>query len=226
MPKVQIPKKLRPVFEGKARYRGAFGGRGSAKSQSFATMILIYGMVKPLTILCAREIQNSIKDSVLKELKALVSHYGWHDRYELGVNYIKGYNGTEFIFRGLSDQTADSIKSYSQIDICWIEEADKVSERSWNFLLPTIRKPGSEIWLTWNPEREGSATDVRFKMNTPPKSKIVEMNWRDNPWFPKELEELRLYDMQTNKKKYDHIWEGGYDRDSDKMPFHNHRQCV
>ena len=161
MPSIQIPKKLKPIFKGKARYRGAYGGRGSGKSMSFASMLLVLSIQKPLRILCAREFQVSIRDSVLKELKNAIDHFGLHQYFEVGTHYLRGTNGSEFLFKGLRNNI-DGIKSLSQIDICWVEEADRVSERSWQFLLPTIRKENSEVWLSWNPEIEGSATDKRF----------------------------------------------------------------
>lgn len=221
MPSIQIPKKLKPVFKGKARYRGAYGGRGSGKSMSFASMLLVLSIQKPLRILCAREFQVSIRDSVLKELKNAIDHFGLNQYFDVGTHYLRGTNGSEFLFKGLRNNI-DGIKSLSQIDICWVEEADRVSERSWQFLLPTIRKENSEVWLSWNPEIEGSATDKRFLQNQPPKSKIVEINFSDNPWFPSVLNDERLYDLERNPEIYKHIWEGDYNRNSNALVFNGY----
>ena len=148
---VRISSKLGRIFEGEARYRGAFGGRGSGKSRGFAIMAIIRSINTKLRILCVREYQSSIKDSVLKELKEAIDQMGVHHLFDYGENYLRGKNGSEFIFKGLINNVSN-IKSISGVDICWAEEADRVSEKSWQFLIPTIRKPGSEIWITWNPE--------------------------------------------------------------------------
>jgi phage terminase large subunit len=206
--KVELPKKLIPVFAKKYRYRGAYGGRGSGKSYNFAKMLAIRGYQQPLKILCARELQNSIKDSVHHEIVSAIESEPWlKDAYEWGESYIRGKNGTSFIFKGLR-HNAREIKSTAGVDICWVEEAEVVSEKSWSTLIPTIRSPGSEIWLTWNPEDSESATNKRFVLNPPDDCKIVEMNFCDNPWFPEELEAERLHDLKYRPDTYGHIWEG------------------
>lgn len=211
---IKLPKKLLPVFapaRGHLRYRGAYGGRGSGKSFNFAKMAAIFGCVEKLRILCTREFQVSIKESFHAELKNAIASEPWlAAAYDVGIDYIRGHNGTEFIFRGLRHNMG-SIKSMAQIDICIVEEAEDVPEASWIDLEPTIRAPGSEIWVVWNPRTNGSPVDKRFIKATPPRSRIVEMNYWDNPFFPQELEELRLQQLRTfDDSTYAHIWEGKY----------------
>lgn len=211
---VKLPPKLVPVFaavRGALRFRGAKGGRGSAKSFTFAKMAAIWGLVEPLRILCTREYMNSIKESFHAEIKNAIASEPWlASAYDVGVDFVRGFNGTEFIFKGLRNNIS-SIKSMAQIDLCIVEEAEDVSEAAWRDLLPTIRAPKSEFWLIWNPKKDGSPTDTRFVKNIPPRSMIVEMNYQDNPWFPMELEELRQQQKETlDDATYSHIWEGKY----------------
>ena len=221
--RIELPPKLIPVFtppRGDLRYRGAYGGRGSAKSRSFASMGSVFGMSEKIRILCVREYQNSIKESFHAELKTAIYSKPWlTDAYDIGVDYLKGKNGTEFIFKGL--QKMSSIKSMADIDICIVEEAEDVSENSWRELIPTIRKPGSEIWIIWNSKLDGSPTDIRFRKNTPPRSMIVEMNWRDNPVFHlTALHEERLNDLEImDRATYLHVWEGDYLKNSEAQIF-------
>lgn len=206
--RVELPPKLIPVFGAKYRYRGAFGGRGSGKSFNFAKMLAIRGYQSKIKILCARELQNSIKDSVHSEIVSAIESEPWlSSNYEWGESYIRGKNGTAFIFKGLRHNSKE-VKSTADIDICWVEEAEAVSESSWAILVPTIRKTGSEIWMTWNPEDSDAATQRRFINNPPPNSCIVEMNWHDNPWFPPELEAERTHDLKHRPDTYGHIWGG------------------
>lgn len=206
--RIELPPKLVPVFSKPARYRGAYGGRGSGKSFSFAKMLAVRGYAEPLRILCGREIQNSIKDSSQHEvIKAIESEPFLAAHYTYGESFIRGANGTEFLFKGLR-HNYQQIKSTSGVNICWVEEAEHVSEPSWEVLVPTIREPGSEIWLTWNPESADSATHRRFIARPPKNARIVKLNWRDNPWFPEELEAERLTDLDRDPERYQHIWEG------------------
>ena len=221
--RVELPPKLIDVFKhprGALRYRGAFGGRGSAKSFSFAKMAAIWGAIEPLRILCVREYQNSIKESFYAELKNAIESEPWLNAcYSIGVDFIKSRSGSEFLFKGLRHNVS-SVKSTANIDLCIVEEAEAVSETSWQVLLPTIRAPKSEVWVIWNPEKEGSATDKRFRQTTPERSAIVEMNYRDNPWFPDVLEELRKADLKNlNHATYMHVWEGYYHKQSDAQIF-------
>lgn len=222
---IELPPKLVDVFSeprGQLRYRGAYGGRGSGKSFGFALMAAIWGYVEPLRILCTRELQNSIKESFHAEIKNAIASYPWlEDAYDVGVDYIRGKNGTEFIFRGLRHNTS-SIKSLAQIDLCIVEEAEDVPSISWEVLEPTIRAPRSEIWVVWNRRRRNSPTDERFINNIPPRSKIVELNYSDNPFFPRELEEQRMHAQAVlDDALYRHIWEGHYYEKSDAQVFND-----
>ncbi len=203
-----MPPKLRPIFKGESRYRCAYGGRGSGKSHTFALMLAVRGLYQPLRILCAREIQDSIKESVLKDIVRAIESISWlRSHYEIGESYIRGKNGTEFIFKGLW-RNFTAIKSMSGINICWVEEAEYVSQESWDILRPTIREKGSEIWATWNPEDEQSSTRSQFVLHPPQRIRITEINWRDNPFFSDELEEERVHCQEVMPERYDHIWEG------------------
>ncbi len=203
---IQFPEKLSTLFT-PSRYKELHGGRGGAKSWGVARALLLQGVETPLRILCAREFQNSIKDSVLKLLGDQVEALGLSNFYEVQTQAVKGANGTEFAFEGLR-QNITRIKSYEAVDRVWIEEAQTVSKTSWDILIPTIRKKGSEIWLTWNPEFEDDETYKRL-IQYPPKSCIhIEMNWRDNPWFPEVLEQEKEELKNRDPDSYDHVWEG------------------
>lgn len=212
---IQLPPKLVPVFtvpRGEVQYRGAYGGRGSAKSYSFAEMASVFGYAEPIRVLCARDLQVSIKESFHAELKAAISSIPWLDaHYDVGVDYLRGKNGTEFIFRGLRHNTS-GIKSLAKIDLTIVEEAEDVSESSWLDLEATVfRQPKSELWAIWNPRLDGSPVDKRFRKNPPPNSIIVEMNHGDNPFFPPGLESLRKREQERlDPATYAHVWEGAY----------------
>lgn len=207
---VEIPEAFDFLFDpplGAVRTRGAHGGRGSAKSWSFGAGTLIHGAQQPMRILCAREIQSSIKDSVHKLLSDTIDRIGLRGFYEVQERGIYGANGTEFLFKGLRFNV-NEIKSLEGIDLCWVEEAQAVSKASWEILIPTIRKPGSEIWVTFNPDLESDETYQRFVAHPPPRSIIRKIGYEDNPWLPDvlrdEAEALRASDLEA----YDHIWGG------------------
>ncbi len=204
----QFPDKLRPLFE-PWRYKVAHGGRGGAKSWGFARALLILGAKTKLRILCTREVQKSIKDSVHKLLSDQIQALGLGKFYEVQANVIKGANGTEFLFAGLSDLTAESIKSFEGVDRVWCEEAQAISKRSWDILIPTIRKDGSEIWISLNPELDTDETYVRFIQSPPPDAVVIQINYPDNPWFPEVLEKERQHAKATmTDADYQNIWEG------------------
>lgn len=205
---IEFPDKLAFLFE-PHRYKVAYGGRGSGKSWGYGRGLLLQGAQKPMRILCAREIQKSIADSVHKLLSDQIAALGLSAFYDVQQAYIKGANGTEFSFAGLQQHTVDSIKSYEGVDIVWVEEAHAVVKKSWDVLLPTIRKPGSEIWATYNPQLESDETHQRFVIQPPPDCVSVLMNYNDNPWFPAVLEQERQHAQATMKpEQYAHIWEG------------------
>lgn len=202
-----FPKKLQFLFQ-PYRYKIARGGRGSAKSWSFARALLLQGANKPLRILCAREVQLSIKQSVHQLLKDQIQLLGLESIYNVLDAEIRGKNGTTITFSGLSTLTVDTIKSFEGIDIVWIEEGQVISKRSWDILIPTIRKDGSEIWVSYNPDLDTDETHRRFTTNQPDDCYNVLINWRDNPWFNDVLEKERLSCKRGNPDDYDNIWEG------------------
>jgi phage terminase large subunit len=204
---VRFPPKLKPLFE-PYRFKIAYGGRGGAKSWGFARALLLEGAQRPLRILCTREVQKSIKDSVHKLLCDQIQELGLGKFYTPTRENILGLNGTEFIFAGLSDQTRESIKSYEGVDRCWVEEAQAVRKRSWDILTPTIRKSGSQVWASFNPDLDTDETWRRFVLNPPPDSWVCKINWRDNEWFTKELEAERSHAEKTDPENYPNIWEG------------------
>ena len=216
---IKLPPRLVPLFSparGALRFRAAHGGRGSGKSFTFAKMAAVWGYAEPLRILCTRELQISIRESFYAELKNAIDSTPWlAAHYDVGESFIRGKNGTEFIFRGLRHNIG-AIKSMAQIDLCIVEEAEDVPMASWRDLLPTIRAPKSEIWAVWNPRREGSPVDELLRKNPPPRSHVVEINYLDNPWLPSELEEQRKHAQATmDPASYAWIWEGAYLTNSD-----------
>ena len=213
---VQIPPKLIPVFLGEARYRGAYGGRGSAKTRTFAKMTAVRALMFAEAghsglILCTREFMNSLDESSMAEVKAAITSEPWlAERFDIGEKYIRTMDRrVEYAFSGMR-HNVDSLKSKARILLNWNDEAEPVSETAWQKLIPTVREDDSEIWVTWNPELEESATHKRFRQNPPDGSKIVELNWRDNPWFPAVLKAERLEDKAKRPHNYEHIWEGAF----------------
>ena len=219
---VELPRKLIPVFEGTARIRGAYGGRGSGKTRSFALMTAVFGYRWGMsglrgTILCGREFMNSLNESSMAEVKNAILSVDWlADYYEIGEKFIRSKDGNiTYTFAGLR-RSLDSIKSQSRILIAWVDEAESVSGRAWDLLMPTIREEkksigfNSEIWVTWNPESKYSATHERFRATQPRDSKIVALNWQDNDWFPDVLNEQRLEDQDKRPDQYEWIWGGGF----------------
>jgi len=182
----EFPERLDFLFE-PSRYKVCYGGRGSGKSWGFARALLLMAAARPVRVLCAREIQKSIKQSVHTLLSDQIRSLGLEHAYTILETEIRGANGSLFTFSGLATHTVDSIKSIEGVDVCWVEEAQTVSKRSWEILIPTIRKPKSEIWVTFNPALVSDDTYQRFVVHPPPDCKLVKMNWSDNPFFPDEL---------------------------------------
>jgi phage terminase large subunit len=166
-------------------------------------------------ILCARQFMNSLDDSSLEECKRAIEEEPFLAAYyDIGEKYIKSRDGrVSFAFAGL-DRNIASVKSKGRIILCWVDEAEPVTDLAWTTLIPTLREEGdgwnAELWVTWNPARKGSATDKRFRNSTDPRYKIVELNWRDNPKFPAKLERDRQRDLNERPEQYAHIWEGDY----------------
>ena len=218
--RVEIPNKLIPVFTGRADVRGAHGGRGSGKTRSFAAMIAVQGYKFGMEgqkgiLLCARQFMNSLDDSSLEECKrAIEDHPFLADYYEIGDKYIRSRDGNiQFAFAGL-DRNIASIKSKGRILICWVDEAEPVTDEAWTTLIPTLREEGSdwnaELWVTWNPKRKKASVESRFRYSTDPLVKLVQLNWRDNPKFPAKLERERQRDLNERPDLYPHIWEGDF----------------
>ncbi len=202
----KFPNKLDFLFE-PHRYKVAYGGRGSGKSWSFARALLIKAANEPTRVLCAREIQKSIKQSVHTLLNDQIQSLGLGAFYEVLEAEIRGLNGSTFSFTGLATNTVESIKSFEGCDIVWVEEAQTVSKKSWDILIPTIRKPNSEIWVSFNPNIDTDDTYQRFVVEPPENAKVVKVNYQDNPWFPEVLEIERQHSQKTNPD-YANIWEG------------------
>ena len=202
----QFPDKLDFLFQ-PHRYKVAYGGRGSGKSWGFARALLLQASNKPLRILCAREIQRSIRQSVHQLLTDQIQSLGLGPFYEVLESEIRGINGSLFSFTGLANNTVESIKSFEGVQIVWCEEAQTISKKSWDILIPTIRKPDSEIWVSFNPNIDTDNTYQRFVVEPPENAKVVKINWQDNPWFPQVLEDERQHSLKTNPN-YANIWEG------------------
>lgn len=202
-----FPAKLRPLFK-PSRYKVLYGGRGSGKSWGVARALLIQGAAKPLRVLCARETQKSIAESVHKLLSDQIVSLGLEEFYQVQETTILGQNGTDFTFAGLRQHGVANIKSYEGVDVVWVEEGQSVTKKSWDVLIPTIRKPGSEIWITFNPELETDETYSRFVKDPPEGSVVIPVNWSDNPWFPPELDLERRQLKRRDPVEYETVWEG------------------
>ena len=204
---VEIPKAQRFWFE-PSRIKIAYGGRGSGKSWGAATALLIVGTQEKTRIICAREVQKSIKESVHRLLSDRIKDLNLSHFYEVLETEIRGKNGTTFSFSGLSQHTVDSIKSFEGCDICFVEEGQTVSKKSWDVLTPTIRKDNSEIWICMNPELDSDETYKRFVVNKPPHCTAVEINWQDNPFFNEVMEQERQHCLISAPDDYETIWNG------------------
>lgn len=207
-----------------ARYKGLYGGRGSGKSHVFAGLcVLRCAEREGFRIVCIREVQRSIADSVKQLIEDKIADYGLGDFFTSTETEITGLNGSRIIFRGMQNHTAASIKSLEGFDVAWIEEAQTISQKSLDLLTPTIREEGSEIWASWNPDDEKDPIDVLLRQE-PPEGAIVKLvNWSDNPWFPEVLREDMERDRKRDPDKYAHVWEGEYRGLSEARVFRNWR---
>lgn len=218
--KVALPPKLLDVFSGKAFVRGSYGGRGSGKTRSFAKMSAVRALMwaeagKSGIILCGRQYMNSLDESSLEEIKTAINEEPFlRESFIITERTIKTdsekFDGlVEYKFSGL-DRNIQSVKSKARILLCWVDEAEPVTEHAWEVLIPTLRDEESELWCTWNPERKGSATNKRFRDSKDPLTKCVELNYKDNPWFPDILDRARLKDKLERPESYEHIWNGDF----------------
>lgn len=203
---LHVPAAFLPMLE-PARYKVYYGGRGSGKSWSFGQILIYISARVKVRVLCAREIQGSIADSVHKLLSDEIYRFGYGDQFRITANSITSEVGSEFLFKGLR-HNVNEIKSTEGVDICWVEEAQAVSDASWQLLIPTIRSPGSEIWASFNPLNEHDPTYQRFVAKPPDGAIVKKVSWRDNPWFPTELNREREYLARVDPEAYQHVWEG------------------
>ncbi len=213
---IELPPKLIPLFATPADYRVSWGGRGSAKTRSFAKMTAVRAYQWAMkgdegTIVCGREYMNSLAESSFTEVEAAIKSEAWlAEQFDIGESYIRTKDGRiDYSFIGLR-RNLDSIKSKAKIKLLWVDEADPVTETAWEKVIPSVREEDSEIWVTWNPERKLSATHRRFRLDPPERCVGVEMNWRDNPWFPAILERKRREDLDKRPDSYEHVWEGDF----------------
>lgn len=223
MTQIDVPAVFFPLTQ-PARYKGAYGGRGSGKSHFFAGMAVSrMATEQGFRIVCVREVQNSIKDSVKQLIEDKIAQLGLGEFFKITDQEIRGLNGSLAIFRGLQSHTAASIKSLEGFDVAWVEEAQTISQHSLDLLTPTIRKPGSELWFSWNPGNENDPVDVLLRGQPPENAIVVQANWSDNKWFPEALREDLERDRARNPDKFLHIWEGHYQTLSEARIFRNWR---
>ena len=210
---IETAKVFRPLLK-PARYKGAYGGRGSGKSHFFAESLVEEAILNPgLRAVCIREVQKSLAESAKRLIEDKIQKMGVGHMFDVKKTEIATPGGGVILFQGMQDHTAESIKSLEGIDRAWIEEAQTLSSRSWRMLRPTIRKDGSEIWASWNARLKSDPVDMFFKgpqAADDPSILCIKANWRDNPWFPAVLEDERKRDLKNDPEAYDHVWDGGY----------------
>lgn len=207
--RLEVPRKLQPLLIRK-RYKGAYGGRGGAKSHFFAEQIILRCFTSPTRVVCIREVQNSIKDSVKQLLLDKIAKFGLGYAFQPFDTEIRGPRGSLIIFKGMQSYNADNIKSLEGYDIAWVEEAQTFSQMSLDLLRPTLRRDGSELWFSWNPRYKTDPVDKFFRKTPPPDAISVMVNWRDNPWFPEVLRKEKDHDFSVDPDKAEHVWNGGY----------------
>jgi phage terminase large subunit len=213
--RLQIPRKLSSLLK-PARYKAAHGGRGSAKSHFFAQLGVATNHSAPKRGVCIREVQNSLKDSSYQLVIDKIAAMGLDGHFKATRDEIKGANGSLMIFKGMQAYNAENIKSLEGFDWAWIDEAQTLSARSWRMLRPTIRRENSEIWSSWNPRNDTDPVDAFFRgAHRPANATVVEINWRDNPWFPNVLREEMERDYVADPEMAEHVWGGGYEIISD-----------
>lgn len=223
--KIQTPEWALPLLE-PSRYKGAWGGRGSGKSHAFAEMMIeAHILDQSESSVCVREIQKSLNQSVKRLLELKIQEMNAGAYFEVQDAVIKSKKGDgRIIFQGMQNHTADSIKSLEGYSRAWVEEAQSLSQRSLDLLRPTLRKPGSELWFTWNPRSSDDPVDLLLRGENPPSNaQVIRVNYTDNPWFPDVLREEMEYDLRRDPDKYAHVWLGEYLRNSESRVFKNWR---
>ncbi len=207
---VEIPRKLLPLTR-PSRFKGARGGRGGAKSHFFAEQIILRCYDRQTRVVCIREVQKSIRDSVRQLLIDKIEKFGLGEDFKVLEAEIRcPANGSIIIFIGMQSYNAVNIKSLEGYDIAWVEEAQTLSPYSLEILRPTLRKEGSELWFSWNPRNKTDAVDKFFTKNPPPNAICIDVNWRDNPWFPSVLYKEMVHDFAVDPDRAEHIWNGAY----------------
>ncbi len=218
---IDTPRVFAPLLQ-PARYKGAHGGRGSGKSHFFAELMVEENIREKLDNVCLRETLKSLEFSVKKLLEHKIESMNAGDYFEVQDRRILTKRGGVIIFEGMQNHTADSIKSLEGFDRAWFEEAQAASQKSIDLLRPTIRKPGSEMWFSWNPDAPTDPIDVLLRGNElPPGAVVVEANYMDNPWLPEELRQELEYDQRRDSDKFSHVWLGQYRQHSEARVFKN-----
>lgn len=221
--RIETPRWALPLLQ-PARYKGARGGRGSGKSHFFGEMLIERSIAEKLDAVCVREVQKSLDQSVKRLLEAKIESLNAGAYFEVQDKKIHSKHGGLIIFQGMQSHTADSIKSLEGFDVAWVEEAQSLSQRSLDLLRPTIRKPGSELWFTWNPDQPTDPVDALLLADPPPPDAVVlEVNYEDNPWFPDVLRQEMEYDKRRDPDKFAHVWRGAYRSNSEARVFKNWR---
>ena len=216
-----VPEVFAPLLE-PARYKGAHGGRGSGKSHFFAELLIATCVRRKTSAVCIREVQKSLAQSVKKLLEIKIEALGVGHLFEVQEARILTPHGGMILFQGMQNHTADSIKSLEGYDVAWVEEAQSLSQRSLDLLRPTIRKQGSELWFSWNPNEASDPVDALLRGEKPPPGAIVvQANYMDNPWLPNELRVEIDYDRTRDPDKFAHVWLGDYVRNSESRVFRN-----
>jgi phage terminase large subunit len=220
---LQTPEWALPLLQA-SRYKGAWGGRGSGKSHMFAELMVEAHIIdQKRRSVCVREIQKSLNQSVKRLLETKIQDMNAGAYFEVQDAVIKAKKGDgAIIFQGMQNHTADSIKSLEGYDCAWVEEAQSLSQTSLDLLRPTIRKPDSELWFTWNPRQQSDPVDFLLRGPTPPKdATVIKVNFSDNPWFPDVLRDEMEYDKRRDPDKYQHVWQGSYLTNSSARVFRN-----
>lgn len=222
--RLETPRAFAPLLY-PSRYKGVWGGRGSAKSHFFAELAIETALLEPTRLVCIREVQKSLEQSVKRLLEDKIKHYKLENEFRITNTHINCPNEGIFIFQGMQDHTADSIKSLEGFNRAWVEEAQSLSDHSLTLLRPTIfRRKGSEIWFSWNPRSADDPVD-KFLRGTPapPDAIVIGTTYKDNPWFPDELRKEMEWDKARDYEKYEHVWEGKYETHSEARVFKNFR---
>jgi len=218
---IETPAVFEPLLS-PARYKGAHGGRGSGKSHFFAELLIDRCLSEKIDAVCIREVQKSLSQSVKKLLESKIESMGVGSMFEVQEARILTPYGGLILFQGMQNHTADSIKSLEGYDIAWVEEAQSLSQRSLDLLRPTIRKPGSELWFSWNPSEATDPVDVLLRgPNPPPSAVVVQANYQDNPWLPDVLKDEIEYDRKRDPDKFAHVWLGEYVQNREARVFKN-----